>query len=113
LFLSRLSKRITTAGIDLNLRKLGRAVGLEVSAEVLRHTCLMNLLVSGKDVRQVKRISGHKRLETTRRYSPPAVTVVEDFSPAVAVVEDFTPTPDANNEILPEITITTFEQTLS
>jgi site-specific recombinase XerC len=78
LFLSRLGKRITTAGIDLIIRKLGRAVGLEISAEILRNTCLTKMLLSGKDVRAVKKLSGHKRLETTKRYGQPVILVCEE-----------------------------------
>lgn len=78
LFLSRLGKRITTAGIDLVVRKLGRAGGMEISAEILRNTCLTRLLLSGKDVRAVKKLSGHKRLETTKRFSPAVILVCEE-----------------------------------
>lgn len=84
LFLNRRGGRITTAGIDLTLRKIGQDVNLLVSAEVLRHTCLMSLLIAGKDVKLVAKISGHKRLETTRRYLPPSIAVCEDFAPAAA-----------------------------
>lgn len=84
LFLNPQGKRISTAGLNLMLRKLGRQAGLEVSAEVLRQTCLMSLLLSGKDVRTVARISGHKRLETTRRYCLPSITVYEDVNTAGA-----------------------------
>lgn len=77
LFLNPQGKRISTAGLDLIVRKLGRQAGVQLSAEVLRQTCLMSLLLSGKDVRSVARISGHKRLETTRRYCLPSITVCE------------------------------------
>ncbi|HEY9869920.1 MAG TPA: tyrosine-type recombinase/integrase [Candidatus Obscuribacterales bacterium] len=80
LFLNPQGKRISTAGLDLMLRKLGRQAGLQISAEVLRQTCLMTLLLSGKDVRTVARISGHKRLETTRRYCIPSITICEDVN---------------------------------
>jgi site-specific recombinase XerD len=82
LFLSRLGRRITTAGIDLTIRKYGRSIGIEISAEVLRHTCLTRMLSTGKDLSLVKRLSGHKRLETTKRYRPAAISICEDFSPA-------------------------------
>jgi site-specific recombinase XerD len=44
---------------------------LELSAHVLRHTCLTNLVRAGNDLALIAEIAGHKRLETTRRYSLP------------------------------------------
>ncbi len=70
LLLNRQGMRITTAGIDFILRKLGQTAGLAVSAEVLRHTCLMKMLAHGHDLQMVKKVSGHMRLETIRRYRP-------------------------------------------
>jgi site-specific recombinase XerD len=46
---------------------------LDLSAHVLRHTCLTNLVRRGNDLVLVAEIAGHKRLETTRRYSLPSV----------------------------------------
>ena len=78
LFLSNQKKRITTAGIDYLIRSIGGQIALMVSAEILRHTCLMNLVLQGKDIKLVRKLSGHKRLETTKRYAPPSITVCED-----------------------------------
>jgi integrase/recombinase XerC len=41
---------------------------------VLRHSCLTNLVRAGSDVVLVAEIAGHRRLETTRRYSLPSAT---------------------------------------
>ena len=38
---------------------------------MLPHTCLTNLVRHGNDLMLVAEIAGHKRLETTRRYSLP------------------------------------------
>jgi integrase/recombinase XerC len=38
----------------------------------LRHTCLTNLVRRGNDLVLVAEVAGHKRLETTRRYSLPS-----------------------------------------
>ncbi len=46
---------------------------MELSAHVLRHTCLTNLVRGGNDLVLVAEIAGHKRLETTRRYSLPSI----------------------------------------
>ena len=52
--------------------KIARAAGLELSAHVLRHTCITKLVRRGSDVVLVAELAGHRRLETTRRYSLPS-----------------------------------------
>lgn len=71
LFLNPQGKRLSTASLDLIVRKIGQSCGLAVSAHVLRHTCLTNLVRNGNDLVLVAEIGGHKRLETTRRYTLP------------------------------------------
>lgn len=71
LFLNPQGKRLSTASLDLIVRKIGQSCGLSVSAHVLRHTCLTNLVRNGNDLVLVAEIGGHKRLETTRRYTLP------------------------------------------
>jgi len=46
--------------------------GLEISAHTLRHTCVTNLVRGGNDIVLVAELAGHRRLETTRRYSLPS-----------------------------------------
>jgi integrase/recombinase XerC len=72
LFLSRHGQRLSARAIDLVLRRLARAAGLSLSAHTLRHTCLTNLVRQGTDLVLVAELAGHKRLETTRRYSLPS-----------------------------------------
>ena len=55
------------------IRHVGTDVHLELSAHVLRHTCLTNLVRCGNDLVLVAEIASHKHLETTRRYSLPSV----------------------------------------
>ncbi len=43
-----------------------------VSAHMLRHSCMTNLVRVGNDRMMVAEIAGHQRLETTRRYSLPS-----------------------------------------
>lgn len=43
------------------------------SSHVLRHTLLTALVRNGNDLVLVAEIGGHKRLETTRRYTLPTV----------------------------------------
>lgn len=45
---------------------------LTLSAHVLRHTCVTNLVRAGNDIVLVAELAGHRRLETTRRYSLPS-----------------------------------------
>lgn len=72
LWLSRSGARMGTRAIDLVIRRLAAEAGLELSAHVLRHTCVTNLIRSGADVVMVAEIAGHRRLDTTRRYSLPS-----------------------------------------
>jgi integrase/recombinase XerC len=73
LFLNPQGKRISTASLDLIVRKVGQACGLSLSAHILRHTLLTNLVRNGNDLVLVAEIGGHKRLETTKRYTLPSV----------------------------------------
>jgi site-specific recombinase XerD len=71
-FLGPKGKRLSARSIDLIIRRIGADAHLELSAHVLRHTCLTNLVRRGSDLVLVAEIAGHKRLETTRRYSLPS-----------------------------------------
>ena len=70
-FLNRQGQRLSQRSIDLLLRKLGQEANVALSAHILRHTCLTNLVRKGTDIVLVAEIAGHRRLETTRRYSLP------------------------------------------
>ena len=72
-FLNPKGKRLSPRAIDLIIRRIGADAHLELSAHVLRHTCLTNLVRCGYDLVLVAEIAGHRRLETTRRYSLPSV----------------------------------------
>jgi site-specific recombinase XerD len=65
--------RLSPRAIDLIIRRIGADAHLELSAHVLRHTCLTNLVRRGNDLVLVAEIAGHKRLETTRRYILPSI----------------------------------------
>ncbi len=71
LFLARSGKRLSRRSVDALIRQLGQDAGLVLSAHVLRHTCLTNLVRQGNDLVLVAEIAGHQRLDTTRRYSLP------------------------------------------
>lgn len=72
LWLARSGARLSTRAIDLVVRRLAADAGLELSAHVLRHTCVTNLVRAGTDVVLVAELAGHRRLDTTRRYSLPS-----------------------------------------
>ncbi len=71
-FLNSKGKRLSARAVDLIIRRIGVDAHLELSAHVLRHTCLTNLVRAGNDLVLVAEIAGHKRLETTRRYCLPS-----------------------------------------
>jgi integrase/recombinase XerC len=74
LFLNLKGGRLTSRAVDIVVRRFGEGAAIEkpVSAHVLRHTCMTNLVRAGNDLVLVAEIAGHKRLETTRRYSLPS-----------------------------------------
>jgi site-specific recombinase XerD len=72
-FLNHKGVRLSARAIDLIVRRLGADAHLDISAHVLRHTCLTNLVRRGNDLVLVAEIAGQKRLETTRRYRLPSL----------------------------------------
>ncbi len=74
LFLTKQGTRLATRTIDDVVRRLGQDANLSLSAHILRHTCLTSLVRNGNDLVLVAELAGHKRLETTRRYSLPTAT---------------------------------------
>jgi len=72
LFVARAGRRLSARATDTAIRKVGQRAGLELSAHVLRHTCLTGLVRQGTDLVTVAALAGHSRLETTRRYSLPS-----------------------------------------
>jgi site-specific recombinase XerD len=71
-WLSRSGRRMSSRAVDLVVRRLATEADLDLSAHVLRHTFVTNLIRSGADVVLVAEIAGHRRLDTTRRYSLPS-----------------------------------------
>ncbi|MDQ2729272.1 MAG: tyrosine-type recombinase/integrase [Actinomycetota bacterium] len=72
LWLSRAGSAMTARAVDLVIRRLAKDANLVLSAHTLRHTAVTNLIRSGADVVMVAEIAGHRRLDTTRRYSLPS-----------------------------------------
>ncbi len=72
LWLARSGRRLSSRAIDLVVRQLATDAGLKLSAHLLRHTCVTNLVRAGTDLVLVAELAGHRRLDTTRRYSLPS-----------------------------------------
>jgi site-specific recombinase XerD len=71
-FVSRTGSALSSRSIDLAVRHVAGRARLELSAHVLRHTFVTGLVRAGNDVVLVAELAGHRRLETTRRYSLPS-----------------------------------------
>ena len=71
---------MSTSALDLVVRKVGQDAGLKLSAHQLRHTLVTSLVRKGYDLVLVAEIAGHKKLETTKRYS---LTTSEDKEKAL------------------------------
>lgn len=72
LFVGPQGRRLSPRAVDMVIRNTARGAGLKLSAHVLRHTCVTNLVRGGNDIVLVAELAGHQRLETTRRYSLPS-----------------------------------------
>ena len=72
LFLNPQGQRMSSTSLDRIVRKIGEAVGLDLSPQILRHSCLTSLVRAGNDLVLVSEVAGHKRLETTKRYTLPS-----------------------------------------
>jgi site-specific recombinase XerD len=72
MFVTRQGKALSERAVDLVVRNLGAEAGLALSAHVLRHSFCTNLVRDGADLVLVAELAGHRRLETTRRYSLPS-----------------------------------------
>jgi site-specific recombinase XerD len=72
LWLSRSGQPMSSRAVDLVVRRLAAEAKLDLSAHILRHSFVTNLVRSGADVVLVAELSGHHRLDTTRRYSLPS-----------------------------------------
>jgi len=71
-FLGRSGRRLSKRSVDDVVRGLGEDAGVKLSVHILRHTFLTRLVRQGSDLVLVAELAGHRRLETTRRYSLPS-----------------------------------------
>jgi integrase/recombinase XerC len=73
-FVGRAGRRLAKRSVDDVVRGLGEDAGVKLSAHILRHTFLTRMVRQGSDLVLVAELAGHRRLETTRRYSLPSDT---------------------------------------
>lgn len=73
LFLNRYGHRLSTRSVDKLIAELGKDARLDeaLTPHILRHTFGTRMLRQGADVVLVAELMGHKRLDTTRRYTLP------------------------------------------
>lgn len=69
LWVSKLGKRITYAGLGGIFRRLGRRVELSMSPHELRHAFATHILKAGASLRIVQALLGHKSLLATQIYT--------------------------------------------
>jgi len=69
LFLNRSTARLSARSIDAAVRQIAHSAKLQASPHVLRHTCLTSLVRKGYDLVLVADVAGHRRLDSTRRYT--------------------------------------------
>ncbi|MGH2929979.1 MAG: tyrosine-type recombinase/integrase, partial [Solirubrobacteraceae bacterium] len=66
------AERLSVRALHRGIAGAGRAAGLSTSPHALRHTYITRLVRRGVDLPTVAELAGHRRLETTRRYSRPS-----------------------------------------
>jgi len=72
LFVSRSGERLSVRSAGAIVAKIGQLAGIDdLTPHVLRHTFATNLTRGGTDLVIVAELCGHRRLDTTRRYSLP------------------------------------------
>lgn len=86
LFVNRAGGRLSARSIGKLISQLGADARIEgLSPHVLRHTCLTNLVRDGRDIVLVAEVAGHRRLETTRRYTRPDAAALREAMEALPV----------------------------
>lgn len=69
LFVSSCGNRLSAAGIDYIIRRLGWKEHLVLSSQVLRNTCLRHRLQSGEDLCRLAEMAGLSRVDSLLRYA--------------------------------------------
>ena len=62
--------RLQISGVEVRLRRLGRALGLErIHPHKFRRTMATRAIDKGMPVEQVQKILGHSQIDTTMQYA--------------------------------------------
>jgi site-specific recombinase XerD len=85
LFVGYQAGRMTPRAVDLVIRRIGADAGFTLSAHVLRHSFCTNLVRAGHDLVLVAELAGHRRVDTTRRYSLPSAADKQAAIDTIAV----------------------------
>ena len=72
LFPGAVGSRLSVRALHRSVATAGMQAGLALSPHALRHTYVTRLVRRGVDLPTVAELAGHRRLETTRRYSRPS-----------------------------------------
>ena len=94
LFLGRDGQALTRHGASRRLDRLVKAAGIRkpITPHSLRHTAATLALDEGQDIREVQRMLGHSKIETTMRYDRSRASV--DRSPTHALAAALEPGSD-------------------
>jgi len=72
-FIGQRGNGLTDAAIQDVLKKYAHLAGVEVSPHLLRHTFARSLLDRGVDLVTVQQLMGHRRVDSTARYTRLAI----------------------------------------
>lgn len=72
LFISGRGQRITTTGIDYCIKQFAKQAKIAgLSAKTLRHSFIVDQLKTGRAPKDISKLAGHAKVETTLRYLAP------------------------------------------
>jgi integrase/recombinase XerD len=73
-FLGKSGQPLSDQAVHVIVRQAGQHVGVKLSCQRLRRTMATEMLRGGAGVREVGAVLGHKRLETTQKYTKVLIT---------------------------------------
>jgi site-specific recombinase XerD len=76
LFIGKRGERMSTSGLARRIGELGRRAKLKISPHDLRHSFCKNL-IANVSIEQVAALAGHKRIQTSLRYTTPSKADLE------------------------------------
>ena len=61
--------RLTAEAVAYIVKKYGSAVGIKLAPHQLRHACATHLVEAGMELEDVRRLLGHRSIDSTQRYA--------------------------------------------